>query len=139
MGTVGIVEWSIAGGTVSEAEIEFSLKNADSGILNKGGVAPVDLDKPNHRTLLLGLKQNKIYAVIVKASLQDGLSCQSGAVELETASLYGSPNLSNSVMNASKQMGGFILTCGGVSLSMPGGGVSLFLPGAVPVLMWRAI
>jgi hypothetical protein len=53
--TVGIVQWSVDLPTVDSARIEFGL---DTGY---GLTAPVDLDEPNYRTLLLGMKASREY------------------------------------------------------------------------------
>src|SRR6187549_3009810 len=53
--TVGIVEWSTGLGAVDEAHIEFGLDES------YGTVAPVELGEPRHRTLLLGLKPQRLY------------------------------------------------------------------------------
>ncbi len=54
-GTVGIVKWSITDVMPESAEIWFGL---DTGY---GMVAPVDLDEPDFRTLLLGMKPDRTY------------------------------------------------------------------------------
>lgn len=53
--TVGIVTFSTDSTTVSSARIEFGLDTS------YGMTAPVDLEEPEYRTLLLGMKQNREY------------------------------------------------------------------------------
>ncbi len=119
MGTVGIVEWSPGGAAPASAEIVFSLVGADGDLLNTGGVAPVNLETPNYRTLLLGLKQQRTYSFVVKATLADGALCESEAHEITTTSLPDVPLITRDAVNPSAQEVGFLLTCGGVDSTMP--------------------
>ncbi len=64
IGTVGIVTWSISV-PVGEAHIEFGL---DTGY---GMQAPVDLNEPEYRTLLLGMKGSREYHFRIVAREQD--------------------------------------------------------------------
>ena len=54
-GTVGVVTWNVDVDTIESAGIEFGL-DTDYGM-----TAPVDLDAPDHRTLLLGMKPYSEY------------------------------------------------------------------------------
>jgi hypothetical protein len=54
-GTVGIVTWSVDADGITEASIEFGL-DTDYGM-----TAPVDLEEPEFRTLLLGMKPEQTY------------------------------------------------------------------------------
>lgn len=68
--TVAAVEWSVDKGTISEARIEFGLDTT------YGLTAPVDLEEPNLRTLLLGMKPSKTYNYRIVATV-DGEACTS--------------------------------------------------------------
>ena len=65
-GTVGIVTWSIDI-AVTSATIEFGL-NTDYGM-----TAPVDMDTPDRRTLLLGMKPNRQYHFRIVAESGDNV------------------------------------------------------------------
>ena len=61
--TVGIVRWSVEpDAPLTEAHIEFGLDTS------YGFSAPVDLGKPDYRTLLLGMKPEKTYHFRIVAS-----------------------------------------------------------------------
>lgn len=68
--TVAAVEWSVDAGDVTEAHVEFGL-DANYGLL-----APVDLQEPNYRTLLLGMKPEHTYHYRLVATV-DGQPCTS--------------------------------------------------------------
>ena len=111
--TVGVVEWSLAGGQPASARIVYQLANADSSLLNHGGTAPVDLTRPNHRTLLLGLKQGKDYTFHIEA-VRDGQACVSPDFTLPTTGkLTISPSVTVQVTQAGKRRPGFIVTSSG--------------------------
>ncbi len=113
MPTVGVVEWSLAGGAPASATIVYELKDAASAIANRGGRAPVDLDKPNHRTLLLGLKQSRDYTFHIEAT-RDGKSCVSPEYALPTTgSLANARPVTVTVAQAAKREPGFIVTSSG--------------------------
>jgi hypothetical protein len=65
-GTVGIVEWSTTEAGLSGASIEFGLDTS------YGMTAPVDLNEPNLRTLLLGMKPEHDYHFRVVATTASG-------------------------------------------------------------------
>jgi len=137
MATVGIVEWSTTLSNLSSAQIVYTLNNAASGILSKGGTAPVDLTKSNYRTLLLGLKQASDYAFHIEAT-SGGTTCKSSDYTLpKTGTLSGAPTITRTVTNASAQANGFIVTCGGIGggggggSSSGGGAVIIDADGAV--------
>jgi hypothetical protein len=117
--TVGVVEWSLAGGAPSSAKIVYALEGASRSILNRGGEAPVDLTLANYRTLLLGLKQASNYTFHVEA-IRDGQTCTSADYALPTTgSLATMPSVSVSVPQPDKREPGFIVTSSGIFL--PGG------------------
>jgi hypothetical protein len=111
--TVGVVEWSLAGGTPSSAKIVYQLKNAASSVLNQGGEAPVNLGKPDYRTLLLGLKQSKDYTFHIEAT-RNGQTCVSPDHTLPTTGSFAtSPPVTVQVAQAGKREPGFIVTSSG--------------------------
>ncbi|MFO7181640.1 MAG: aryl-sulfate sulfotransferase [Pseudomonadota bacterium] len=114
--TVGIVEWSLAGPAPSSATIVYTLKDAPSSILNRGGEAPVDLGKPGYRTLLLGLKQEKNYTFRIEVT-RDGQTCVSPEYALPTTGRFeNAPSVMVDVVQPEKREPGFIVTSSGTSL-----------------------
>jgi hypothetical protein len=61
-GTVGIVTFSAEVSALVTAHIEFGLDTS------YGMTAPVDLDAPEHRTLLLGMKPSRLYHLSIVVS-----------------------------------------------------------------------
>ena len=103
-GTVGIVTWSVASGTVSEAHIDFGL---DTGY---GMTAPVDLAEAGYRTLLLGMKPSRTYHFKVAATV-DGAAVSSGDYTIETGPGTNLATLSSfDVIDESSRERGFIVT-----------------------------
>lgn len=116
MATVGIVEWSTTMANLASASIVYTLNDADPGLLNRGGTAPVDLAHPNHRTLLLGLKPSSSYSFQIQATDRDGALCTSPAYALPaTGVLSGAPPIVRTVSRAAAQARGFIVTSSGVT------------------------
>jgi hypothetical protein len=60
--TVGIVQWSLDAGCLTEAHIDFGRDTT------YGMTAPVDLSKPGFRTVLVGMKPEKTYHFRVVAA-----------------------------------------------------------------------
>jgi hypothetical protein len=60
--TVGIVTWSTTAPGITSAEIDFGLDTT------YGMVAPVDLERTDYRTVLVGMKPEKTYHFRVVAS-----------------------------------------------------------------------
>jgi len=112
MATVGVVEWSTTLANLTSAKIVYTLNNAASTILNKGGTAPVDLKKSNYHTLLLGLKPSSTYTFFVEATSASG-TCKSADNTLTTGALSGAPTITRTATNATAQANGFIVTSGG--------------------------
>ncbi len=111
--TVGVIEWSMAGGSPSSSKIVYKLKNAASSILNQGGEAPVNLGNPNYRTLLLGLKQSEDYSFHIEA-VRKGRTCVSPDYDLPTTGSFAtSPSVTMDVAQAGKREPGFIVTSSG--------------------------
>jgi hypothetical protein len=111
--TVGVVEWSLAGGAPSTAKIVYTLNDAAASTLNQGGAAPVDLGKPNYRTLLLGLKQSRDYRFHIEAT-RDGKTCVSPDYALGTTGRFADARpVTVTVAQAGKREPGFIVTSSG--------------------------
>ena len=123
MPTVGIVEWSTTLSNLASANIVFALNGASSSVLNKGGTATVDLTKSNHRTLLLGLKPASDYTFHIEATNASGANCKSPDYTLPTTGSFpptgtfptGVPLIARTVVNASAQAKGFIVTSSGMT------------------------
>jgi hypothetical protein len=140
MATVGIVEWSTTLSDLASAQIVFTLNNPGSGIVNKGGTAPVDLKKTNHRTLLLGLKQSSDYTFHIEATSSAGKTCKSQDFTLpKTGTLSGVPAVTRTP-GAGASANGFIVTSTGMGSGMGGGGGSnaAFIIDADGAVVWAA-
>ena len=116
MPTVGVVEWSLTGAPPSSAKLVFKLKDAPSSLLNQGGEAPVDLSKPNHRTLLLGLKQASNYTFHIETS-RNGATCVSAEYALPPTGAYPDARPATvAVAQPDRREPGFIVTSSGTSV-----------------------
>jgi hypothetical protein len=112
--TVGVVEWSLAGAGPASATIVYELQDASSSTLNRGGEAPVDLAKPNYRTLLLGLKQSRDYKFHIEA-VRGGATCVSPDYVLPTTGSFATPwPVTVTVSQPDKRAAGFIVTSSGI-------------------------
>jgi len=132
--TVGIVEWATTLADLANATIVYTLNDAASGVLNKGGTAPVDLTKTNYRTLLLGLKPSSTYTFHIEAVAKNGTKCSSPDTSLTTGTLTGAPNITRTAgSNPSAQAGGFIVTSGGQS-----GTAAAYIIDADGTVVWSA-
>lgn len=131
MPTVGVVEWSLAGAPPSSAKIVFELVGAPPTLLNVGGAAPVNLSKPNYRTLLLGLKQNSDYTFRIEA-VRGEQTCVSDVFALpKTGKPEGAPTERTVVVEqAEARTPGFILTPGGY------GGYGAYIIDADGAVVW---
>jgi hypothetical protein len=138
MATVGIVEWSTTLPNPSKAQVVYSLNNAGAGVLNTGGVAPVDLTKPGYRTLLLGLKPSSTYTFHVEASAVDGSTCKSAEATLTTGTLSGAPAITRMATKPSAQAKGFIIATGGVSKTGTSAINQAFIVDADGIVVWAA-
>lgn len=102
--TVGIVTWS-ATATIDSAEIQFG--PSDVGLTMS---APVDLNKPGYRTLLLGMKEDRDYSFQIVAS-SAGQTCSSDTLTLTTGPVANAlPLVEREVMNEAAVSPGFIVT-----------------------------
>jgi hypothetical protein len=103
--TVGIVTWTTNLSDVQAAHIDFGLTT------DYGMTAPVDLAAEDHRTLLLGMKQQRTYHYRIVASGPSG-DCTSDDATITTGSLSaGLPKIKvTSKSTASPVFGGFLIT-----------------------------
>jgi hypothetical protein len=138
MATVGVIEWSTTLASPSKAQVVYSLNNAGSGVLNKGGSAPVDLGQPGHRTLLLGLKPSSTYTFHVEATGADGAVCKSAEGTLITGTLSGVPTITRTATKPAAQAVGFIISSGGVNHSGGSGINQAFIVDADGAVVWTA-
>jgi len=101
--TVGIVTWSTTAPGITSAEIDFGLDTT------YGMVAPVDLKRADHRTVLVGMKPEKTYHFRVVAS--DGSTTYASEDQLLAtgAKNTASPIASFSVSDAAKLARGFFV------------------------------
>jgi hypothetical protein len=135
-GTVAIVKWSITDVMPESAEIRFGL---DTGY---GMVAPVDLDEPDFRTLLLGMKPDRTYhfQVIAKRGTE---RYESADHTLKTGPASNLVNVTASMHAASAHVPGFIVstTCQPVGFAtmeefFEAGSMVLILDGDGDVVWW---
>jgi hypothetical protein len=133
MPTVGVVEWTTTLSNASSAQIVYTLNNADAGILNKGGTAPVNLKNTSYRTLLLGLKPSSTYTFHVEATSSSGTTCKSADSTLTTGTLSGAPTVTRTATKPQAQANGFIVACGGIH---GGNGVGGFILDADGTVVW---
>jgi hypothetical protein len=102
--TVGIVEWSTTLETPTAAEIHFGLDE------EYGAIAPVDLERPGRRTLLLGMKPERTYHFRVQVTNATG-TCHSGDHTLSTGSLSNElPELERATFDAHEPTAGFLMS-----------------------------
>jgi hypothetical protein len=114
--TVGVVEWSLRGAAPFGAKIVYKLKDPPSASLNQGGEAPVDLSKPNYRTLLLGLKQSRDYTFHIETT-RGGATCVSTEYALPTTGSFAAARpVTVEVAQPEKREPGFIVTSSGTSV-----------------------
>jgi hypothetical protein len=108
IGTVQVVTWSVPLPDLKEARIEFGLSGAEPALS-----APVDLEEPEHRTLLLGMKAARDYSFRVVAS--DGeTTCTSPEFSFTTGAL---PSTLPAIVKTAQGDGfkGFFVTSPGVA------------------------
>jgi hypothetical protein len=101
--------------------------------LNRGGEAPVDLEKAGYRTLLLGLKQSRDYVFRIEAT-RDGRTCMSEDHALpSTGILETARYIDVDVQAPDAREPGFIVTSSGTSLPS-----SAFIIDADGEIVWYA-
>jgi hypothetical protein len=135
-GTVAIVKWSMTDVTPESAEIRFGLGTG------YGMVAPVDLEEPDFRTLLLGMKPDRTYhfQVIAKRGTE---RYESADHTLKTGPASNLVNVTASILDASAHVPGFIVatTCQPRSFEtmedfFEAGSMVLILDGDGDVVWW---
>nr|PZN21939.1 MAG: hypothetical protein DIU78_16560 [Pseudomonadota bacterium] len=110
IGTVEIVTWSTDLAGVVEADIEFGLAGRELSM-----VAPVNLDEPGHRTLLLGMKGARDYAFrIVARSVES--TCTSAEVVFTTGAVPDWVPVITKSTSSEGASKGFIVTTPGFDL-----------------------
>jgi hypothetical protein len=113
--TVGIVTWSTNFEPTS-ARIEFGLSESHLGL-----TAPVDLEAPQWRTLLLGMKAARTYEFRIVAA-NDDAECVSPAFELTTGAVPNSvPPIESQAFGTTPSERGFVITSAGVGNGGIGG------------------
>jgi hypothetical protein len=115
--TVGVVEWSLAGGPPSRAKIVYALRGAAASVSNRGGEAPVQLATPNYRTPLLGLKPSRDYTFHIEAVRGDETCVSADYALPKTGSLAGAPSVEVSVSQPAGREPGFIVAGSGTSVA----------------------
>jgi hypothetical protein len=135
-GTVGIVKWSLPDVAPDSAEIRFGV---DTGY---GMIAPVDLNEPDHRTVLLGMKPNRTYHFQVVATKGTN-RYQSPDQTLKTGPATNLVNVTASVQDAAAHVPGFIISTyaqppppGGMDEFMVTGTMVFILDGDGDIVWW---
>ncbi len=138
IGTVGIVTWG-ADIAVESATIEFGIAGQEPTMS-----APVDLQEPEYRTLLLGMKGSTDYEFRIVAS-GGGQTCTSDVFSLTTDPVPNSvPRINVTKDNESAATKGFIVTSaglgnfGGVPGAGGGGGSPMFIFDTDGDIVWWA-
>lgn len=105
--TVGIVEWSSTQ-TIDSAHIDFGRESGNYELS-----APVDLNEPNNRTLLLGMKENTTYYVQLFAE-SGGTTLSSEVLTLDTGALPDTtPVVTVNDVSPEALYGAFTINCTG--------------------------
>jgi hypothetical protein len=102
-GTVGIVTWSLRDVVPDRAEISFGLDT------NYGMSAPVDLNEPDFRTLLLGMKPDRTYHFQVVATKGDQ-QYRSADYTVETGPVTNLVHVTSTVHDPASHAPGFIVS-----------------------------
>lgn len=108
IGTVGIVTFSTDLAGISEAKIEFGLKDGDGTM-----EAPVDLEATDYRTLLLGMKGARDYEFRIVAKAGDK-TCTSEPQTITTKAIANAPKLTHT---GGAGAGGFVVATPGLGNS----------------------
>lgn len=117
IGTVGIVRFDTDIEKLKGAVVEFGLRDSDTFLS-----APVDLDAPNYRTLLLGMKGAREYRFHIR--VDDGDSeCQSRDFPITTRPVPNAvPSIEQEIFDEDAVEPGFIVTSVGIGSLVPTGG-----------------
>lgn len=108
--TVGVVDWSTDLPGLTEARVEFTLNDADAGVINTGSGGPISLEGTTHRALLLGLKPERTYTyrIVVTAG---STACTSADRMFSTGEGPATaPIFTRTATNPAAQARGFIIT-----------------------------
>jgi hypothetical protein len=129
-GTVGILTFAVPLSSLREASVEFGLDT------KYGLSAPVDLDAPGHRTLLLGMKPTRTYHLRVVVS--DGyLTYRSRDYTFETGPAPTSlPFAGITVASEAWRERGFIVTS---YLTGPGKTIPFIIDADGEIVWWREV
>jgi hypothetical protein len=128
MKTVGIVTFT--GGTITEGKIDFGLTTS------YGMTAPIDVAAASHRTLLLGMKQAKLYHYRVTAKV-GGAECVTPDATIMTGSLAAGltkPGLTPATASTTGLFGGFLIT--GQYVMGAGSGATAYILDADGEFVW---
>lgn len=117
IGTVGIVTWSTDLEKPKNASIDFGLVDGDIFL-----TAPVDLESPGYRTLLLGMKGAREYRFRIR--VDDGhAECQSEDFSITTRPIPNAvPTIDQEIFDEDALEPGFIVTSAGIGNLAPTGG-----------------
>ncbi len=127
--TVGIVSFSATNISIDKAEIEFT--RASGGPTY---VAPVDLDEPDYRTLLLGMKDESDYEY--RIILNDG-ECTSPTRTITTGPLANSlPTITKNRPLAAAAAPGFMITSSGIGNIGDSGSLAYILDYEGDIVWW---
>ena len=102
-GTIGIVTWSVQDVSVDSAEIHFGLDS------HYGMIAPVDLNEPDYRTLLLGMKPDRQYHFQVVATSGNARH-QSSDYTINTGPVTNLISVTPAIHDATSHESGFIVS-----------------------------
>jgi hypothetical protein len=111
IGTVGIVRWSTDLLDLSEAEIEFGRENMGWELS-----APVQLARPDYRTLLLGMKGDTTYRFRIVAH-SGSKSCTSSELSISTDPVPDFVPTLYKTATSPRESKGFIVTTPGLDLA----------------------
>lgn len=118
--SVGIVQFTTTLGSPTKAQIDFGLDT------NYGMTAPVDLNSPMYRTLLLGMKFGKTYHYRITATGASG-TCTSEDKTIQTgAAPSGLAKITVKTNNAAGLYGGFLIT-GQYAMNAGGSGAPAYI------------
>ena len=121
--TVGIVIFSTDLAGITDARVEFGLTTA------YGISAPVNLDQPSHRTLLLGMKPSRAYhfRVVARAGQSE---CASTDQTIMTGALANLPTVNRTTNDAAALAGGYLIG------TVAQGGSSFILDADGEIVWW---
>lgn len=133
IGTVGIVTWSSSFSAPAEAHIEFGLTTA------YGMSAPVDLNAPDYRTLLLGMKGAHTYHFRIEVSNADG-ACTSADQTITTTPVpNGMANITTATPIPGAAFGGFLITGQYVKFANAAGVPAYILDADASLVWWHFV